>query len=158
MFILTINTDIYEDVIPIFEDILRKTGYNFNIVKSYCTDYDSLMYIHISDYSKLDESDKLIEYKVNNSHTCILETDLKEDCINILYLNSSYSQDLCLYGHTVFTISNLNDDENTNYKVDTDTDDLDLKQTIQYITYDLINHIHFKEYGLKQTQRRVKTK
>lgn len=157
MFILTINTDIYEDVISIFEQLLGKTGYNYNIVRSYCTLYDSLMYIHRSDYDKLDDKDKLIEYKINNSHTCILESDLKEHCINILCLNSSYSQDLQLYGHTVFTISNLKDDENTNYKVDTDTDDLHLKQQVQYIVYDLINHIYFKEYGLK-TQQMVKHK
>lgn len=152
MFILTINTDIYEDVIPIFKDILGKTGYNYNIVRSYCTLYDSFMYIHRSDYDKLDDKDKLIEYKINNSHTCILESDLKEHCINILYLNSSYSKDLQLFSHQVFSISDLNDDENTNYKIDTQSEYLDLKQTIQYIIYDLINHIHFKEYGLKQVK------
>lgn len=156
MFILTINTDIYEDVIPIFKELLKKTGYNYNIVRSYCTLYDSFMYIHRSDYDKLDDRDKLIEYKINNSHTCILESDLKQHSINILYLNSSYSKDLQLYGHTVFSISDLNDDENTNYKVDTQSDYLDLKQTIQYIVYDLINHIYFKEYGLKTQPKRVK--
>lgn len=152
MFILTINTDIYEDVIPIFKDILRKTGYNYNIVRSYCTLYDSFMYIHRSDYDKLDDRDKLIEYKINNSHTCILESDLKEHCINILYLNSSYSKDLQLFSHQVFSISSNNSDENTNYKIDTQSEYLDLKQTIQYIVYDLINHIYFKEYGLKQVK------
>lgn len=157
MFILTINTDIYEDVIPIFKELLKKTGYNYNIVRSYCTLYDSFMYIHRSDYDKLDDRDKLIEYKINNSHTCILESDLKEHCINILYLNSSYSKDLQLFCHQVFSISSINSDENTNYKVDTQSDYLDLKQTIQYIVYDLINHIHFKEYGLK-TQQMVKHK
>ena len=156
MFIVTINTNIYEDVIPIFEQVLGKTGYNYNTVRSYCTIYDSLMYIHRSDYNKLDDRDKLIEYTINNSHTCILESDLKEHCINILYLNSSYSKDLQLFGHQVFSISNINSDENTNYKVDTDTDDLHLKQQIQYIVYDLINHIYFKEYGLKTQPKRVK--
>lgn len=156
MFILTINTDIYEKILPILEEIIGKTGYNYNIVRSYCTLYDSLMYIHRSDYDKLDDKDKLIEYKINNSHTCILESDLKEHCINILYLNSSYSQDLQLFAHQVFSISDLNDDENTNYKVDTQSEYLDLKQTIQYIIYDLINHIHFKEYGLKTQPKRVK--
>lgn len=155
MFIVTINTNIYEDVISIFEELLKKNGHNFNIVKSYCTDYDSLMYIHSSDYSKLDESDKLIEYKVNNFDTCILASDLKEYYINILYLNSSYCGTLQLFDNQVFTISDVKDKENTNYKVDTQSDYLDLKQTIQYIIYDLINHIHFKEYGLK-TQPKVK--
>lgn len=152
MFIVTINTNIYEKILPILEEIIGKTGYNYNTVRSYCTIYDSLMYIHQSDYNKLDDRDKLIEYTINNSHTCILESDLKEHSINILYLNSKYSKDLQLFSHQVFSISDINSDENTNYKVDTDTDDLHLKQQVQYIVYDLINHIYFKEYGLKQVK------
>lgn len=139
MFLILINPDIYEDIIDKITYYFSQSHFRYNKVRSYCTDYNSLMYINESDYDKLEDSDKLVEHRVNNCNTCILKSDLKENYFNILCLESECYEELRMKEHIVFSITDMRKNSNSDYKIDTASDDFDLNMQIQIIVRDIID-------------------
>lgn len=155
MFILALdfeNKELSEKISTIF----KRKGFKSNLVRHYTTNFDSLMYINTDEYNELEGECKLIEYRVDNFITCILEDDLIEDSFNIICLDSVLVDEIKLKGHICLTVSLTESNSTTDYKLDTSYEESDLQIQCRIIVEDLINRQYINEYGLKESKVKLK--
>lgn len=155
MFILALDFENVE-ISNMIHSIFQSKGFKANLIRSYSTNFDSVMYINTDEYNELEDKCKLIEYRVDNFVTCILEDDLIEDSFNIICLDSVLVDEIKLKGHICLTVSLTESNSTTDYKLDTSYEDSDLQIQCRIIVEDLINRQYINEYGLKESKVKLK--